>query len=211
MRRFRILLTLLPLLVFPVRAQMPRRYAALAVESGPNAVYTRQLLDGLYDRGIRVTFLLQGSTAARQRPLLDRMLTDGHEIACRGYTGENMTAMSRRAVAGEILDFQALLPEGYPLRLFCPPGGCSDPVRQVAEARKLAILSWSGNAAAVRVSDGDILLLKDSSEAAVAQALALADRLLEEGFRFLSVSDLARLRQAKLIPGKIYSRFPPPE
>ena len=52
--------------------------------------------------------------------------------------------MSRRTVASEIMDTQALLPEGCEPVFLRPPGGCcSDAVRQVAEARQLAILSWS--------------------------------------------------------------------
>ena len=156
MRRYLALSLLLSLLVLPAKATEPQPYAAFVIDSGPNGKYTRQLLEGLYDRGIRATFLLRGYRMAEYPDILADILEDGHEAACRGFTGENMTVMSRRAIAGELMEFQALLPPGYPLTLFCPPGGSSDGVRQVAEARKLVILSWSveGNS---QIRDGDLI------------------------------------------------------
>lgn len=214
MRRICILWVLLHILAVPTRAAGDRPYAAVVIDSGSSGKYTRQLLDGLYDRGIRATFLLQGSRMAQDPELVQRIRQEGHEIACRGYTGENMAFMSRRDIAREIMDFQALLPQGFPLKLFCPPGGCTDAVRQVAEVRHLAILSWSaepenGAEDALRqIQDGDVILLRDRSSGSVQGALALIDGLWEKDFRFLTVSQLAQLRQARLKPGQIYSRFP---
>lgn len=208
MRRYLALSLLLSLLVLPAKATEPQPYAAFVIDSGPNGKYTRQLLEGLYDRGIRATFLLRGYRMAEYPDILADILEDGHEAACRGFTGENMTVMSRRAIAGELMEFQALLPPGYPLTLFCPPGGSSDGVRQVAEARKLVILSWSveGNS---QIRDGDLILLRDSTAAGVRQALTLADRLLEEGYELVPVSELASLRNVNLKPGRTYDCFPP--
>ena len=38
-----------------------------------------------------------------------------------------------------------------------------------------------------------------------------APQLLEEDFEFVTVSELAKIRQAKLIPGREYTAFPPKE
>lgn len=208
MRRYLMLSLLLPLLMLPANATQPQPYAAFVIDSGPNGKYTRQLLEGLYDRGIRATFLLRGYRMAEYPDILADILEDGHEAACRGFTGENMTVMSRRAIAGELMEFQALLPPGYPLTLFCPPGGTTDGVRQVAEARKLVILSWSVEGSG-DVRDGDLILLRDNTAAGVRQALALADILLEQGYELIPVSQLAQLRSIDLKPGKTYDSFPP--
>ena len=208
MGRFQRIALLLWLLILSVRAAPAPKYAAFVIDSGPNGKYTRQLLSGFYDRGIRATFLLTGYRTEEFPDILDALLADGHEVGCRGFTGENMTAMSRRAIAEELIAFEDLLPQGYPLRLFCPPGGSSDGVRQVAEARKLVILSWSaeGNG---EVRDGDLILLRDNSASGVRQTLTLADRLLEEGFEIVTVSELANLRNVSLKPGRTYDCFPP--
>lgn len=210
MRRLMILWALVPLLMLPVNAR-EQRSAALLIDSGPNGKYTSQLIEGLYDRGIRATFLLLGSQAGEHPDIVARLLQDGHEIGCRGFTGEDMAHMSRRSIAGELLEFQTLLPEGYPLRLFCPPGGISDGVRQVAQARKLAIVSWCADAATPEetIPDGALILLQDRTAASVEAALALADTLLEKDWDLLTVTQLAKKRNTRLNPGEVYTAFPP--
>lgn len=213
MRRIWLALLLVPSLCLTVRGKEPPRYVALVVQSGPNEQGTCHLLDGLYDRGIRATFLLRGSGLARQPEILEQVLSEGHGIGCRGYTGENMTLMSRRAIAAEIQEFQNLLPESYPLKLFCPPGGCSDGVRQVAQARKLGIVSWSADfhADPDTIRDGDLVLLRDDSPITAEDALVFVDELMALGFRPVTVTELAKLRSIRIEPGNIYNRFPPDE
>lgn len=210
MRRILFLGCLLPVLVLSAAAKGERPYAGLIIQSGPREEHTLAMLEGLYDRGIRGTFLLRGSEAEQMPQALARILEEGHEIGCRGYTGKNMVYMSRRAIAEELIRFQDLLPEGYPLRLFTPPGGCGDGVLQVARARRLGILSWAADlsAAPEAVRDGDLLLLCDLDPLAVEESLSMVDALTDLGFRLIPVSELAKLRQTKIRPGEIYSRFP---
>lgn len=212
MRRICFLLCLFPFLCIGAAGRQNSRYAAFVIESSCGNA-TQELLEGLYDRGIRCTFLLQGISLENAPDVLQRILEDGHEVGCRGYSGNNMTLMSRRTMAGEIIAFQSLLPENHPLKLFCPPGGCSDGVRQVAEARKLGILSWSKDLAdpVDTIEDGDLILIRDSSPIATAEALDYIDRLMELGFLPVTVSELAKERNIRIHPGKIYSCFPPQE
>lgn len=212
MRRICFLFLLFPFLCIGSAGKQTSRYAAFVIESSCGSA-TQELLEGLCDRGIRCTFLLQGSSLESAPEILQRILADGHEVGCRGYSGSNMTLMSRRTMAGEIMAFQSLLPENYPLKLFCPPGGCSDGVRQVAEARKLGILSWSGDLSdpADTAQDGDLILIRDHSPIVTEEALLYIDRLMELGFLPVTVSELAKERNVRIYPGKIYSCFPPQE
>jgi peptidoglycan/xylan/chitin deacetylase (PgdA/CDA1 family) len=212
MRRICFLFCLFPFLCIGAAGRQNSRYAAFVIESSCGSA-TQELLEGLYDRGIRCTFLLQGSSLENVPEVLQQILADGHEVGCRGYSGSNMTLMSRRTMAGEIIAFQSLLPENYPLKLFCPPGGCSDGVRQVAEARRLGILSWSKDLGdpVDTVEDGDLILIRDDSPIVTAEALAHIDKLMELGFLPVTVSELAKERHVRIHPGKIYSCFPPQE
>ena len=174
MRRFLAVLAVLSLLVIPVDAAETTKYVALTFDDGPSGRYTRRLLDGLWEREVKATFLLCGYRIKDYPDITQRIFDEGHEIGYHGYTHKNMKEMSRRTVASEIMDTQALLPEGCEPVFLRPPGGCcSDAVRQVAEARQLAILSWSvdprdwatSDTAAVEravlknVKDGDIVAL----------------------------------------------------
>ena len=95
-------------------------------------------------------------------------------------------------------------------------------MRQVAEAKQLAILSWSvdprdwatSDTASIEknvlksVSDGDIILLHDMTDSSVDAALDIVDKLQAQGFRFATVSQLAAMRGYRLQPGKVYTHFP---
>ena len=58
MRRLAALLLSCTFLALPARAAYGSKYVALTFDDGPSGKYTRALLDGLYDRGARATFLL---------------------------------------------------------------------------------------------------------------------------------------------------------
>ena len=93
----------------------------------------------------------------------------------------------------------------------------------MAQARQLAILGWSVDpkdwattetanverAVLGSVEDGDIILLHDMTMSSVRAALSIVDTLREQGFRFVTVSELARLREMKIKPGVQYHKFPP--
>lgn len=222
MRRFWMIL-FLPLLVLKVHAS-DTKYVALTFDDGPSGMFTQRLLDGLYDRGAKATFLLCGYRVEQYPELTARIFEEGHEIGLHGYSHKTMRTMSRRTIAQEIMDTEALLPEGCRPVFLRPPGGfLSDPVVEVAKARGLPILKWSidprdwatKDTAAIetsvlsRIQDGDVVLLHDMSESSVNAALAIVDQLLEEDFEFVTVSELARLRSIKLIPGREYTNFYP--
>jgi len=224
MRRLFALFLCLPFLVLPVRAAYGSKYVALTFDDGPSGKYTRALLDGLYDRGAKATFLLCGYRIQDYPDITQRIFEEGHEIGYHGYSHDPMKTMSRRAIAQELMDTQALLPEGCRPAFLRPPGGfSSDAVQQVAQARGLAILHWSVDprdwevhskqaiekAVLSQVKDGDIILLHDMTTASVEAALDIVDVLLQQDYEFVTVSELARLRGLRPKPGAIYQKFPP--
>ncbi|MGM9549173.1 MAG: polysaccharide deacetylase family protein [Faecousia sp.] len=224
MRRILVFLLSLSFLILPANAAETTRYVALTFDDGPSGRYTRQLLDGLWEREVKATFLLCGYRIKDYPDITQRIFDEGHEIGYHGYTHNNMKEMSRRTVAAEIMDTQALLPENCQPVFLRPPGGCcSDAVRQVAEARMLAILSWSvdprdwatSDTAAVEravlknVKDGDIVLLHDMTVSSVRAALDIVDALKSQGYELVTVSELVKIRGVKLKPGKTYTCFPP--
>ena len=223
MRRVLSLLLVLPFLLLSVRAAPGTKYVALTFDDGPSGKYTLRLLDGLYDRGAKATFLLCGYRIKDYPDITRRIFEEGHEIGYHGYSHDSMKTMSRRAIAQELMDTQALLPEGCRPAFLRPPGGlCSDAVQQVAEARGLAILHWSVDphdweihnktsiekAVLQQVTDGDIVLLHDMTNASVDAALEIVDALLRQDYEFVTVSELARLRGQRPKSGGTYQKFP---
>ena len=224
MRRLLALILSVPFLILPVRAAAGSKYVALTFDDGPSGKYTRALLDGLYDRGARATFLLCGYRVKDYPDITQRILDEGHEIGCHGYSHDPMKTMSRRQIAQEVMDTESLLPEGCRPAFLRPPGGFrSDAVQQVAEARGLAILHWSVDphdweihdrqaieqTVLRQVTDGDIILLHDMSTASVEASLNIVDALMKQDYEFVTVSELSRLRGIRPKPGKVYEKFPP--
>ena len=223
MRKICLILCLTLLLPLQASAAEEPKYIALTFDDGPSGEFTQRLLDGLGKRDVKATFFLCGYRVEQYPGLTERIFQDGHEIGIHGYSHRDMRPMSRREIAAEIQDTKALLPPKAPVRLLRPPGGCcSDGVNQVAGTLGLSIIGWSvdprdwaiQDTAAVsrtvldQVKDGDIILMHDMSASSVSAALRIADTLKDRGFTFVTVSELARLRGEKLIPGGHYRYFP---
>ena len=224
MRRILAIILCLSLLAFPARGAENEKYVALTFDDGPSGRFTRRLLDGLAERDAKATFFLCGYRIAQYPKETQRIFDEGHEIALHGYSHDCMTPMSRRQIAKELSDTKALLPEGCKALWLRPPGGCcSDGVRQVAEVTNLSILDWSvdprdwatrdtaavGRFVVERIQDGDVVLLHDMSDSSVDAALAIIDELQSQGFRFVTVSELVKIRDITVKPGKTYHKFPP--
>lgn len=224
MRKLGLCILILSLLILPAQGAEKPKLVALTFDDGPSGRITQALLDGLRERNAKATFLLCGYRLRQYPEVARRIFEEGHEIGYHGYSHDSMKNMSRLSIAQELIDTQALLPEGCEPAFFRPPGGfITDGVRQVAQARQLAILSWSvdpkdwatNDTASVEqavlgsVRDGDVILLHDMSMSSVRAALNIVDALQKRGFRFVSVSELAQLREVRIRPGQTYGKFPP--
>ena len=223
-RRLALVILCCILLCMPVRAANQEKLIALTFDDGPSGRFTRKLLDGLEARDVKATFLLCGYRMAQFPGLTQRIYEDGHEIGLHGYSHKPMHTMGKNEAVAEIEKTIALLPEGCEATFLRPPGGlCSDCTKTVAETFGLSILHWSvdpkdwamndtstiATSVISRVRDGDIILLHDMSDSSVAAALKIVDALQKQGFRFMTVSELANARDVGLIPGAKYSRFSP--
>lgn len=223
MRRFLSILLCLSLLVFPSARAEETKYVALTFDDGPSGRFTRRLLQGLEERQVQATFLLCGYRLKTYPELAQQIFDAGHEIGLHGYSHNNMAEMTYRELVKEISDTQKLLPQGCKAVFLRPPGGSSASlVSRVAAQKDLALLLWSvdprdwavHDAAAVeaavisQVQDGDVILLHDLSDSSVDAALAIIDRLHEEGFAFVTASRLAQLRATAIKPGQTYLAFP---
>lgn len=187
-----------------------RRDIALTFDLRDDITNTHTLLEILQEQEISATFFLCGEDLHRCPELAGEILAQGHEIGIIGFHDRSMAPLSRRAIAKEFSDTRALLPKDCRVRFLRPPEMViSDGVRQVAEVTGLSIIHWrlSGeNSLPETIRDGDILLLPSSPE----QALPLIRGLQNSGFRFLTLSELARYQEVRPRPGKQYDHFSSP-
>lgn len=221
MRRIFCVILCCCLLAFPVRAQ-ETKYVALTFDDGPSGKFTRRLLDGLEERNVKATFLLCGYRLKEYPREAERIFREGHEIGLHGYSHDDMGKMTYKKAKEEIDRTKALLPQGCKPVFLRPPGGSrGSALEQATKDADLAILNWSvdprdwanHDAQAVEtfvtgnVRDGDVILLHDMCDCSVDAALGIVDRLQEQGFCFVTASQLACIRGINPQPGKVYSRF----
>lgn len=212
------------LILSPAASAEETKYAALIVGGGPNGAATEKLLEGLAQRNAKAAFFLRGENLAAFPELGARIGAEGHELGLEGYGSGSMAGFSRREIAKSFADTRALLPQGSPVRfLRSVDGEYSDALRQVAEVTGLAMIDsrldirgWAAKENSTRfapvvelVQDGDVVMLSDATVPAVNASLAMVDRLQQAGFRFVTLSELARIRGIVIRPGKIYTAFPP--
>ena len=219
----RILVVFLCLgLACPVFGAENEKCVALTFDDGPSGRFTRALLDGLEQRHVKATFLLCGYRLKDYPKEAKRIHDLGHEIGLHGYSHSCMANMCQEELEREISDTLALLPEGCKPVFLRPPGGnYNETVLEAARQAELGVLNWSvdpkdwasndaqviGQTVVKTVRDGDVILLHDMSDSSVEAALAIVDELKEQGFRFVTVSELARRKGVTIQPGKVYQRF----
>ena len=226
MRRWIAILLALVLGLGTTARGAEEKYVALTFDDGPSGRFTRHLLAGLEERQAVATFFLCGYRLEQYPDLAGEILDKGHEIGHHGYSHDAMNAMSRSSLERELTRTEEILLEqtGEAPRLLRPPGGCcNNLVRELARNHGLALVTWSvdprdwatGNRDAIvrsvveRAGDGDIILLHDMSDSSVDAALEIVDRLQSQGFRFVTVSQLASLRGDAPQAGCLYTAFPP--
>lgn len=210
------------LLCVPVYSAPSEKLVALTFDDGPSGRFTRALLDGLAQRDAKVTFFLCGYRIADAPELTERIFREGHEIGLHGYSHKSMQNMTPAEVVEELQKTAALLPSGCkPVFLRCPGGACSQSTRNAAAACGLSLAYWSvdpkdwatDSATAIQkdvlkyTRDGDIILMHDMSNSSVEAALSIIDLLSAQGFRFVTLSELAQNKGVSPVPGVVYSYF----
>lgn len=199
-------------------------YVALTFDDGPSGKFTRRLLTELSEREAKATFFLCGYRLEQYPELAMEIAEQGHELGIHGYSHNKMCTMPEGKTEQEIDKTMALLPKTVPIRLMRPPGGMvSAAVAKCARDRGLSLILWSldpkdwqiHDASTVKrkvvenARDGDIILLHDMTDSSVDAALGIVDALKAKGFSFVTVSELAEIRQAELTPGEVFRNFLP--
>ena len=214
-----LLFTALPL---PVQAAKGDKLVALTFDDGPSGRFTRRLLAGLEARGAKATFLLCGYRMELYPELVEKILAEGHEIGLHGYSHKPMECMRPVELREELEKTLALVPERETVRFLRTPGeAVNSRIREEAKKLGLSVLFWSvdprdwatEDALAIEtavldsVRDGDVILLHDMTDSSVEAALSILEKLQRQGFRFVTVSELAKSRNIGLTAGEVYAHF----
>ena len=208
-------------LVIPEGAKL----IALTFDDGPSG-HTPRLLDELQMRGAVATFFTSGNMIAARQDVAARIVEEGHEIACHAYSHPYLTSLSTDGIRRELTNSRNAIynATGTKPAVFRPPYGDQNAaVRSVAAEFDMPLILWSidtidwrdrnvqtilsrivdsqGNP---RVQDGDIILMHDTHATTVDATIEIVDILQEQGFFFVTVSQLFEARDIQLVPGGIH-------
>lgn len=196
------------------------KYIAITFDDGPKRTTTVRLLDGLRQRGVPATFFLVGELVPGNEDILRRMVLDGHEVGIHSYTHGRLTALNDADFSAEVDRAGVVLSNtvGQETYLLRPPYGDVDP--GVLRRAQGPIILWSIDPRdwsdrnterqvaeiLTQAKDGDIILLHDIYESSVETAFQVIDSLQQNGFYFLTVSDLFAAKGIPLEQGQVYRR-----
>lgn len=189
------------------------KVVALTFDDGPDPNYTGLVLDVLQEKNVKATFFVLGENAKKNPNLLLKISKDGHEIGNHGYTHSySSSQFVQELVKTDQVIFDTLRQHTY---FYRPPGGfVSKDVLQGVKSKDHLLTLWSidskdwRNPGAIRIAQnvigssfpGAIILLHDGGEKReqTAEALKLIiDRLSNEGYRFVTLSELNRFEEER--------------
>ena len=203
-------------------AQEPgAKYVALTFDDGPSGPITESLLQVLDRHQVPATFFLCGYRIEQFPQVVQDIAQAGHEIGTHGYSHDYLNNKSQSQIHKELTESVGAVTEitGQAPVLFRPPGGLvSDTMKTECQTLGLPIVLWSidpedwrcKSACAVadrvlsKTRDGSIILMHDLYRSSVEAADIIIAKLLEQGYTFLTVSQLAQVKCSTLEPGQRY-------
>ena len=187
-----------------VAETLTERRIALTFDDGPHPRYTEQLLDGLKERGVVATFFVTGEHAALHPDVIERMHKEGHMIGNHTYSHMQLNKKNLQAFKEELLRTSEVIEEiiGEEVLYVRPPYGSWN--KSIEEDLNMFPVLWtvdpldwcSSNVEAIvnrivkNTREDDIILMHDYYATSVEAALQAVDRLLEQGYHFVTVEEI---------------------
>lgn len=177
---------------------------ALTFDDGPHPYYTEQLLDGLKERGVQVTFFVTGEHAKLHPDIIKRIYEEGHLIGNHTYSHMQLTAANKEEFKNQLIMTNGVIEEitGEEVVYVRPPYGTWDKafekeLNMIPVLWTIDPLDWcSRNVACItesvveKAEENDIILMHDYYDTSVTAALKIVDDLQAEGYTFVTVEEI---------------------
>lgn len=205
-------------------ASAVQKYCALTFDDGPSQ-NTGQILNALEQYDAKATFFVVGIQAEAYPAELLGEYTDGFEIGSHTYDNAALTTLTAGEIAEEMRKNDETISGivNFTPTLMRPS---TEAVNEtvIAAAGKPVIMwdvethDWETQnadstvaAALENVRDGSIIRIHDLYDASVAAVWQLVPQLQAEGYKLVTVSELARVYGYELSAGNVYYHFYPEE
>ena len=202
-------------------AEKKRPLIALTFDDGPGQ-YTDKLLDCLEENNAHATFFMLGQLVGQYPDEVKRMVELGCEIGNHSWDHQDMLNLSIDDVIKEFGDTdQALIDAcGQESTVIRPPyGDCNDEIISAVGKPFIlwsidsldwkyldADLDYNGIMNDSNLGDGAVILMHDIHGPSVDAALRLIPDLIAQGYKLVTVSEMAAAKNVTLQPAK-YAEF----
>ena len=180
---------------------------ALTFDDGPYPKVTGHILDVLEKNGVCATFFVLGSRIEGREDVLTRMDELGCEIGNHSFSHADLTRLSKADCQRELNDTDAEIRRvtGHEASVVRPPYGYYNKAVRSAAGRPLILWTvdtndWRGKAPGEiadyviqQAKEGSVILMHDQQTQTADAMEMIIPTLIEEGFRFVTVSELIRL------------------
>ena len=202
--------------------QETQKMVALSFDDGPNTTTTVQMLDMLEKHGVKGSFYVIGKNINEESAVVMKRAFDmGCDIQNHSFNHHDMANLTAEEVQSEIKETTALIEKyiGVTPEYFRPPfisinQTLFDNV-DLTFISGIGVEDWMPNVGAEErakrmldiAEDGLIFLLHDmNGNEATVQALDIAiPQLKEQGYQFVTVPELFKVKNITPVKGKIYS------
>ena len=177
---------------------------ALTFDDGPYPKVTGHILDVLEKNGVCATFFVLGSRIEGHEDMLTRMDELGCEIGNHSFSHADLTRLSKADCQRELSDTDAEIRRvtGHEASVVRPPYGYYNKTVMSAAERPLILWTvdtndWRGKAPGEiadyviqQAKEGSVILMHDQQTQTADAMEMIIPTLIEEGFRFVTVSEL---------------------
>ncbi|MCL1950332.1 MAG: polysaccharide deacetylase family protein [Turicibacter sp.] len=187
------------------------KLVALTFDDGPSPLTTPKLLDYLRDAQVRATFYVIGKNAEHNEGLIKRAYFEGHQIGNHTLDHINLRRLGSDGMAQQVSGADNILKgmlRQEPSTFRPPEGAYSDEALAYLNGRPLVLwdvdpVDWMPinrdpqivyHNVVDAVQDGDIILLHDIRETTVEAVPLIIEKLKGEGYVFVTVDELIKLR-----------------
>ncbi len=197
-----------------------KKLIALTFDDGPSKE-TNRLLDILEENNAKATFYVLGSQINKYSDELIRIAKDGHEIGNHTWDHKQLTKLSSKKVEEEIMTTRAKIFNTVnvdALAIRAPYGSVNANVKAIAKKLNMYFVHWSIDtldwktrnanstykAIIEHAGDGQIILCHDIHKQTVDAMDKVIKKLKADGYEFVTVSELFKLRDKEFEAGKVY-------
>lgn len=192
--------------------EIQKKQVAITFDDGPNDRFTPQVLNLLQKYNVKATFFCVGQQMKQFPEITKRLVNEGHTVGNHTFShNEQFGFFSTKKVIEELQNTNALCKEliGKELLLFRPPFGVTNPrIKKAIDSVGLQSIGWSVRSLDTTskssakifqsikntVSQGDVILLHDTSEKTVVILEQLLVYLKEQNFELVSIPTLFNIK-----------------